>query len=131
MEEELNSIKKTKNGKAGQVWAVRKKVIGEKKTKILPTAITDPKTNKLVVNSNEIKEVTLKYCIDTLRNNEQEDAFKNKITNKKEKVKNLLEEKDGEFEASKEIFSFNVNKFKRSGQKNYYFLEVLYKKQVP
>ena len=32
VEEELNNIKKTKNGKAGQVLAVRKKVIGDKKT---------------------------------------------------------------------------------------------------
>ena len=69
VEKELNNLKKTKNGKAGQVWAVRKKVIGEKKTQTLPTAIIDPETNKLVVNPNKIKEVTLKYCINTLRNN--------------------------------------------------------------
>ena len=122
VEEELSNIKKTKNGKAGQVWAVRKKVIGDKKTKILPTAIIDPETNKLVVNAHRIKEVTLKYCIDTLRNNEPEDAFKNEINNKKEKVKNLLKGTDGHFETTKDIFNFNLKKFKRSGKKNYDFL---------
>ena len=122
VEQELNNLKKTKNGKAGQVWAVRKKVIGEKKTQTLPTAIIDPETNKLVVNPNKIKEVTLKYCINTLTNNDPEDAFENQITNKKEKVKDLLKETNGEFETSKEIFDFNVKKFKRSHKKNYDFL---------
>ena len=113
----FDNIKKTKNGKAGQVWKVRKKVIGEKKGKILPTAIKDPETNKLVVNANKIKQVTLKYCMDTLRNNEPEDEFKKEINHKKDKLKRILEETDGEFETNKEIFDFNVNKFKRSGKK--------------
>ena len=85
VEEELENIRKTKNGKAGQVWKVRRKVIGEKKGKILPTAIKDPATNKLVVNANRIKQVTLKYCMDTLRNNEPEDEFKKEINHKKDK----------------------------------------------
>ena len=85
IQKELNIIKKTKNGKAGQVWAVRRKVIGEKKSKIIPNAIEDPETGKLVVNANKIKEVTLKYCMDTLKNNEPEEPFRKEIDDKKRK----------------------------------------------
>ena len=60
--------------------------------------------------------------MDTLRNNEPEDEFKKEINHKKDKLKRILEETDGEFETNKEIFDFNVNKFKRSGKKNYDFL---------
>ena len=55
VEEELNKIKATHKGKVSQVWAIRKKVVGGKKSKVLPTAITNPTTNKLVVNRKEIK----------------------------------------------------------------------------
>ena len=101
---------------------VRKKVIGEKKTKIIPSAITDPETNKLVLNANKIKQVTLNYCMDTLTNKEPEDTFRKEIDNKKEKVKHILEETNGDFETTKETFDFNVKKFKKSGEKNYDFL---------
>ena len=90
IQNELNIIKKTKNGKAGQVWAVRRKVIGEKKSKIIPNAIEDPETGKLVVNANKIKEVTLKYCMDTLKNNEPEEPFRKEIDDNKEKVNVFL-----------------------------------------
>ena len=63
--------------------------------------------------------------MDTLRNNEPEDEFKNEINHKKETVKSLLKETVGEFETKKEILDFNVNKFERSGNKKLgYFDEI-------
>ena len=122
VEAELDKIKETKNGKAGQIWKIREKVLGGKRNKMLPTAIVDPKTNKLVVNKDTIKEVTLQYCVDTLNNNTPEVGFETIIKEKKEKVKQLLEVKEGSFESSLETFWFNIKKFKRSGKKIYYFL---------
>ena len=81
------------------MWEIRKKVIGGKKSKILPTSIMHPSTKKSVVNRKEIREVTLKYCIDTLTNNIPEEALQ-KIEEKKEKVKEILKEEGGEFESN-------------------------------
>ena len=91
---EIQKIKETKNGKVGQVWEIRKKVIGGKKAKLPPTSITNPITKKLVVNKIDIQEVTLKYCMDTLANNIPEEAFSKEINDKIERVKQMLTEKD-------------------------------------
>jgi hypothetical protein len=63
------------------------------------TAIVNPATNKLVVSRREIKEVTLKYCVDTLTSNEPEEAFVEEIEKKKEIVKNFMKLKEGNFKA--------------------------------
>ena len=117
VEAELEKIKETKNGKAGQIWKIRERVIGGRKNKVLPTAIIDPKTNKLVVNKDSIKEVTLTYCVDTLTNNTPEAGFENYIKEKKQRVQQMLEKEDGCFESSIETFWNNIKKFKRSGKK--------------
>ena len=88
---ELENISKTKNGKVGRVWAIRKKVIGRKKVDMLPSAIRDPATKKLVVNTTNIKETVLRYCVETLSNNEPEERFKEEIVKKKEYVTNRLD----------------------------------------
>ena len=117
VQNELEKIRETKNGKAGQIWKVREKVIGGKKKSMLPSAIFDPKTKKLLVNKDEIKEVTLKYCMDTLTSNTPEASFENSIKEKKERVKKMLALKDGCFETSIETFENNLKKFRRSGKK--------------
>ena len=71
---------------------------------MLPSVIFDPKTKRLLVNKDEIKEVTLKYCMDTLTSNNTETSFENTIKEKKERVKRLLAMKDGCFETSLETF---------------------------
>ena len=45
------------------MWEVRKKVVGGKKAVLEATAIVNPKTKKLVVQRNEIKEVTLQLGV--------------------------------------------------------------------
>ena len=87
--DELKKISEIKNGKAGQIWEIRKKVIGGKKGDNLATAIEDPVTKKLITNKNLIKETILKYCIQTLSYNEIEERFKEEIEKKDIIVKNL------------------------------------------
>ena len=88
----------------GQLWYIRKRVIGGKKSKIMATAIRNPKTGKLIVGKRDIKETTLNYCIDTLTNNPIEKGFEKYINQKKEKVEIILEMNDGSFETQKENF---------------------------
>ena len=85
-------------------------------------AICDPKTNKIVVNKNKIKQVTLEYCMNTLANNKPEQRFEEEIRKKKERVKELMTKKDGDFTTDFETFQYNLRKFTKSGKKNYDFL---------
>ena len=89
VDDELKKIREIKNGKAGQIWEIRKKVIGGNKGDNLATAIEDPVTKKLITNKNLIKETILKYCIQTLSYNEIEERFKEEIEKKDIIVKNL------------------------------------------
>ena len=82
--EEVEKIKKGTNGKAGHIWEVRKRVLGCKNKNIVPRAITNPKSGKKEVNRNDIKEVTLKYCMETLANNHPDKEYEEEINNKKE-----------------------------------------------
>ena len=73
----------------------------------------------MVVSKQEIKEVTLKYCKDTLENNAVEKEFEEDISSKKEKVKVKLAEEDGHFEIKQETFEKVMSKFKKSKKANY------------
>ena len=46
VDKEILKIKGTKNGKVGQIWAIRKSVLGGKNSRMLPRSIFDPKTKK-------------------------------------------------------------------------------------
>ena len=118
-EKEIEKLKTEYPSRAGRIWELKKKIVGGKKAKNQATAIVDPKTGKLVVSKHEIKEVTLKYCKDTLENNEVEEEFEEEITNKKEKVKVKLAENDGHFEIKNETFEKVMHKFKKSKKANY------------
>ena len=120
--EELEDIKGCKNGRAGRVWQIRKRVVGGKKEHMKPNAIRNPDTGKLEVKKKGIKEVTLRYCIDTLASNKPEEEFNVEIDKKKVKVKELMKNKDGQFKPTKETFDYTIEKFKRKGKKNYFFI---------
>ena len=48
---------------------MRKKITGGKKQGQEPSAIRDPETDTLIVESSKIKATTLKYCVDNLKDN--------------------------------------------------------------
>ena len=120
--EELEKIKASKNGRAGIIWEVRKKVIGKKKNNIVARAIKNPTNGKMAVNKKEIKEITLKYCMETLENNQPEKEYETEIRNKKEFVKQFMKETNGSFETYKETFDYNINTFRRKRKRNYHFI---------
>ena len=120
-EKEIQEIKKT-NGKLAKIWELRKKIIGNKKDTIQATAMVDPKTMKLEVSKDKIMSISLKYCTETLKNNEPEKKFEKLIEEKKERVKKIVEEKDGDFETEDSIYQSLLNKFKISTKANYHFL---------
>ena len=122
VDDELKEIEKKVNGKVGKIWEVRKRIVGGKKAMMEATAIINPKTGKLAVTRADIKEVTLNYCKETLANNIPEKGFEEKILEKKDVVKYILSQKDGNFEANSDTFVFMIGKFKRSRKKSYDYL---------
>ena len=120
-EHEIEEIKKMKLPKLGNVWEIRKRVMGGGKN-IEATAIIDPVTGKLVVSKHRIKQVSLAYCKATLANNQPDKEFREEILSKLIKVQTKLSDNKEEFHINKETFDFIIKKFRRSNKKNYDFL---------
>ena len=54
-------IKESRQGRAGNIYKMRKEIAGSKKSKQEASAIRHPDTGELIVNKNKIKKVTLQY----------------------------------------------------------------------
>ena len=85
VEKEMKEIDHLRNGKVGKIWEVKKRIIGGKKANMQATAIINPDTGKLAMSKNETLTATLKYCKDTLQNNEPSKEFRNAINKKKKR----------------------------------------------
>ena len=66
MEKEILNVKETRKGRVGQVFKMKEKVIGNKKSGTEPHAVKDPKTGELLVANEDIKKATLNYCVENL-----------------------------------------------------------------
>ena len=62
--------------------------MGKRKENTRPNAILNPENGKLVVSNQNIKTVTLKYCQETLQNNEPHKQYIEEIKMKTKEVKN-------------------------------------------
>ena len=59
---------------------IKTKISGSKREAQEPTAIKNPKTGELITDAEEIKKVTLDYCVNNLQNkvlNEKDDNYSN------------------------------------------------------
>ena len=66
--------------------------------------------------------MSLKYCQETLKNNEPSEEYKECIKNKKKQVSEVMKMTDGSFSTSIETFEQMVRKFQRAGKRSYDFL---------
>ena len=78
MTEAIESVRNTK-GRTVKTFEMKNIVAGKKKAGQESQAIKDPETGDLVVSNVKIKEVTLKYCLNTLKNNDPEEEGKELI----------------------------------------------------
>ena len=69
MEAEINKLKMAKFGRATNVHKMKEKVTGTKKAAQEPHAILDVETEELVIANDKIKKVTLKHCLNALKDN--------------------------------------------------------------
>ena len=75
MDKELEELKKKGNSKLGQVFKIAKASRGKEKDGMKAHAIRDPTNKKLIVNPEEIKEVSVKYCKEGLAKNKPTEGF--------------------------------------------------------
>ena len=88
MEELINRITNDKNKRrCGQIYKIKELVEGPKKSGQEGQAIKDPGNCEIVVNSKEIKRVTLEHCLKVLKNNEPHKSV-SEIVKTRKKSKN-------------------------------------------
>ena len=124
IEEAVQRLKDGKKGRVGAVWQIAKELRGSKNG-VEAVAVKDPDTGKLVVSTNEIKKVSLKYCKKVLEKNPIKEGFEEDINIKKVlhelRMKEVIDEDDDK-EIEEGTFGNIVDKFRRSNKRNYDFL---------
>ena len=80
-EQELESLRMLKNSKgmSAAVFNLREKVVGPKAAKQEATVVIDPKNNSEVTSPDEIKRVSLQYCVDLLTNRKPKEDFEDDL----------------------------------------------------
>ena len=123
MEEMINNLKLGKFGRATNIHKMKQIVTGSKKAAQEPHAVLDSEKEELVVSNEEIKKVTLKHCLDSLKNNDPEEDVKplvdlvNKVHDRRMEVID-----DDDFEVTKDDFDEIVNKIEKKHKRSYDFL---------
>ena len=122
LEEEINKLKENKYGRVTNVFKMREIVSGPKKGKQEAHAVLDKETDELVVSSEGIKKLTLKHCIDTLKDNKPEENVEPLVKAISEAHDFRMNEDDGDsMNIFKEEFDTIVKKFKDKNKKSYDF----------
>jgi hypothetical protein len=79
MEKEILEVKQNQTGRVGKVFKMKAKVTGNKKSGTEPHAIIDPNSGDLLVTNKEIRDATLAYCVDNLRNRKPDPEVENLV----------------------------------------------------
>ena len=96
-EKEVNNLKEVKRakGKSAAIFKLRDKILGTKKSPQEQVVIKDPTTQAYVYTPEEIKEATLKYCVNLLTKGEPKAEYKDIVEQKKtlhfERMKETIE----------------------------------------
>ena len=124
MEAEILKVKAMKQGRATKVFKMREIISGSKNTGKEAHAIKDPKTDELVVSNTAIKEVTLNYCLEVLKNNEPAAEVKQLVELKEAVHEMRMKDKsnDEEYEITDADFLETVKKFEAKKSRSYEFL---------
>ena len=125
LEKEIAKLKeiKSKKGKSAVVFKLKENVLGSKKAQQEPAVVKDPATEKLVTDVEEIKRISLEYCVDLLTNRKPSHGYEELIEKKKEiheERMNEVIEDDEEF--SEAHFDECLKILKQRNNKKYDFI---------
>ena len=125
LEKEIAALKDVRNkkGKAAAVFNLKERVLGSTKAKQEAAVIRDPATGKIVTDVEEIKNISLKYCVDLLTNRPARDGYKELIQIKKNvHEKRMKEVVENDVEFSEDLFDKCVAALKKRNPKKYKFI---------
>ena len=109
--------------KVGKIFKISKEIKGIDKGTSQANAIKHPTSGKLIVEKEEIKKISLEYCMQVLTKNKPDKEYETMAKMKQILHEKRMEMKIGEgFMAEKEIFDKIIDKFKKSNKRNYDFL---------
>ena len=123
-EKEIKALRdsKSKKGKSATIFALKNKIVGKKKGVQEAVVVKDPNTKVEIYEPEEIKKVSLAYCVKLLTNRDPKVKFKEGIELKvqihEERMKEIL---DRDLELSKDMFESSLKAVK-SKHKKYEFL---------
>ena len=121
IEEEILKIKSQNLGRVGNIFKMKEIINGPKKGEQVPTAIREPNNGDLIVANEEIKKVTLAYCVDNLTKKIGDNSEYNGLQIK-EHLHNLRMQEDDleeDFNISFGDFTNVMNKFSQKKTKSY------------
>ena len=105
-----------------KVFKLLEKIQGPKKPRQEACAILDPHTKEQIVDPEKIKEVSLQYCQDVLRDNVPKEEFVKELEMTHAIHEDRCDEEEGEEEFTTEDFEAAVTKFKNKKKKVYDFI---------
>ena len=79
----LEEIKNSK-GNSAAVFALRDIILGKKKSPQEPVVLVNPENGSKVYNPDDIKEISLKYCVNLLKKKEPVPAYANVVKGKRD-----------------------------------------------
>ena len=68
IEDQINELKEKRLGRVGTIFKMKEMINGPKKGGQELTAVRHPVSGEMVVSTEEIKRVTLEYCVKNLEN---------------------------------------------------------------
>ena len=114
IEDEILKIQDESKSRVGRVYKMKDMLMGGKKDRQEPAAIRDPKNNELVVVPEEIKKVTLEYCVNNLKKREHKEEEKGARELKLKLHEMRMEDKDDEgLDIEKDDFEEVLKKFRK------------------
>ena len=123
IEDEVIKIKNQNLGRVGNIFKMKEVITGPKKGSQDPTAIKDPITGDLIVSNEEIKKVTLAYCVANLTKKSDDSEVIKGLELKESLHRMRMEDVDEEgMEIDKSDFDGVVGKFAQKKTKSYDFL---------
>ena len=122
MEDQINKITSSSNGKCGQIFKVKQLIEGPKKAGQEAHAIKDPNSGELVVSTKEIKKVTLEHCLNALKNNEPSEDVKEIVNSKNDAVDEIMKDLEGDFVVTENSFEEVMSTLNRKNKRSYDFI---------
>ena len=105
VERQIDIIKAKNQGRAGNVFRIRKSIAGPKNVGQEASSIKYPDTGELLVNMDEIKRATVKYCADNLTGNKPDKTVEAIVKQIKiDKIKIMEEDREETLEVEHEDF---------------------------